>query len=285
MTVFWYAAAVLSALAALHRLFKLHAVHSLFLSCATRTDTRCQTRFENLEHFYTPRGDAARYKWPTLVTYEFEADGDSILIEVPAGSFWGLPAVRHHTQEMCREVYMVSGNWAIGQFMGSGPVRGPPELPNLFQRIVIRYAPAQRPSQIRRFGSKKARQLDHMIVSAVQDARVYFKLCSTPLWLRLVYAALSALSPHAADTLARRILWVQIRTMFFCHDTWEFRGTCMIFRIFWPFFNEPDWVRKFEDWSEGYKSRQFLRLNYWLGYALLGMEPEYAEYQIATPKY
>ncbi|ATY64012.1 LysM domain protein [Cordyceps militaris] len=267
MTVFWYAAAVLSALAALHRLFKLHAVHSLFLSCATRTDTRCQTRFENLEHFYTPRGDAARYKWPTLVTYEFEADGDSILIEVPAGSFWGLPAVRHHTQEMCREVYMVSGNWAIGQFMGGGPVRGPPELPNLFQRIVIRYAPAQRPSQIRRFGSKKARQLDHMIVSAVQDARVYFKLCSTPLWLRLVYAALSALSPHAADTLARRILWVQIRTMFFCHDTWEFRGTCMIFRIFWPFFNEPDWVRKFEDWSEGYKSRQFLRLNYWLGLA------------------
>lgn len=123
-----------------------------------------------------------------------------------------------------------------------------------------------------------------MIVSAVQVARIFFKLCSTPVWLRLVYAASNAVSPRGANALARRILWVQIRTMLFCHDTWEYRGRCRIFRIFWPFFNEPDWVRKFERWSEEYASWQFLRLNYWLGCTFLGMKPEYPGYQMATSK-
>lgn len=123
-----------------------------------------------------------------------------------------------------------------------------------------------------------------MIVSAVQVARIFFKLCSTPVWLRLVYAASNAVSPRGANALARRILWVQIRTMLFCHDTWEYRGRCRIFRIFWPFFNELDWVRKFEWWSGEYASWQFLRLNYWLGCTFLGMNPEYPGYQMATSK-
>ncbi len=287
MALLWYTVTTLSAIAAVHRLFQFHAVHSLFVSCTSRTDTRHQTRFENLERFFIPSRALPASKWPRLVTFEFEEDGNGILVHVPDGSYWGTPTVRHHAQGMCREIYIVSGEWSVGQFMAVAPIRGPPERPNSWQGIYMRFGPPRLPngpSEVRRFGSEEAQQLDHMIVSAVQDAQLYFSLCSTPLWLSLVYAASNALSPRAADTLARRILWVQIRTMFFCHDTWEYRGRCMIFRIFWPFLNEPDWVRRFELWSEEYASRQFLRLNYWLGYGFLGMKPEYSGYKMTASK-
>lgn len=279
-----YAGATLSALVAVHRLFQFHAVHSLFVSCASRTNTRHQTKFESSERYLIP-GEAARAsERPGLVTFEFEEDGDGLLIQVPVGSWWRTVTARHRTQAMCREVDLISGDWAIRGFYASIPLRGPPEKSNFWYDIQVMYGPAERLCQLRRSGSERAWQLDHMILSVVQDAAVYFKLCSTPVWLRLVYAAANVISPHAADVLTRRILWIQIRTMFFCHDMWEYCGRCKIFRIFWPFFNEPEWVRRFELWSEEYMSRQFLRFNYWIGYALLGMKPEYSGYEMATSK-
>ncbi|KAM3517063.1 hypothetical protein NHJ13051_009323 [Beauveria bassiana] len=91
MALLWYTVTTLSALAAVHRLFQFHAVHSLFVSCASRTDTRHQTRFENLERFSIPSRALPASKWPRLVTFEFEKDGDGILIHVPEGSYWGTP--------------------------------------------------------------------------------------------------------------------------------------------------------------------------------------------------
>ncbi|KAM3481260.1 hypothetical protein MY8738_004612 [Beauveria namnaoensis] len=93
MALLWYTVTTLSALAAVHRLFQFHAVHSLFVSCASRTDTRHQTRFENLERFFIPSRALPASKWPRLVTFEFEQDGNGILIHVPEGSYWGTPTL------------------------------------------------------------------------------------------------------------------------------------------------------------------------------------------------
>ncbi|TQV92117.1 LysM domain-containing protein [Cordyceps javanica] len=279
MAFLWYAATLLAALTAAHRLFRLHGVHSLFTNCVARTDTRHQTRFENLRRFFIPDGSRGS-KLPNLVTFEFQKD--AVIVEVPAGSFWSYPRVCHHTQEMCGQFYILSGWWYLDGFLSGVPGEAPPERLHSWRSFHNSHAPATTTAQIRVSGSEKARQLDHLIASAVQDAEVYFKLCSTPLWLRLVYAAARAVSPAAADLLARRVLWVQIRAMFFRHDTWEYRGRCTVFRWWYAFLNAPDWVIKFEEWSEYYASKQFLRLNYWLGHVCLGMEAEYEQYTIGT---
>ncbi|OAA78457.1 LysM domain protein [Akanthomyces lecanii RCEF 1005] len=132
-----YAGAILSALVAVHRLFQFHAVHSLFVSCASRTNTRHQTRFESSER-YLISGEAARAsERPGLVTFEFEEDGDGLLIQVPVGSWWRTVTARHRTQVMCREVDLISGDWAIRGFYASIPLRGPPEKPNLWYDIQV----------------------------------------------------------------------------------------------------------------------------------------------------
>ncbi|KAM3446251.1 hypothetical protein MY3296_009850 [Beauveria thailandica] len=241
MALLWYAAITLSVLAAIHRLLQFHAVHSFFVSCASRTDTRHQTTFKSSERHLIPDQTVPASEAPGSIIFEFEKDGDGLLVQVPVRSWWRTVTARHRTQAMCREVDLISGDWAIRGFYASTPVRGPPEKPNLWYDIQVMYGPAARLCQLRRSGSERAWQLDHMILSVVQDAALYFKLCSTPVWLRLVYAAANAISPLAADALTRRLLWIQIRTMFFCHDTWEYRGRCRIFRIIWPFFNQPEW--------------------------------------------
>lgn len=284
MALLWYAASSLSVLAAVHRLLQFHAVHSFFVSCASRTDTRHQTTFKISERHLIPDKTVPASEAPGSIIFEFEKDGDGLVVQVPVRSWWRTVTARHRTQAMCREVDLISGDWAIRGFYASTPVRGPPEKPNLWYDIQVMYGPAARLCQLRRSGSERAWQLDHMILSVVQDAAVYFKLCSTPVWLRLVYAAANVISPLAADALTHRLLWIQIRTMFFCHDTWEYRGRCSIFRIIWPFFNEPEWVRRFELWSEEYMSTQFLRFNYWLGYVFLGMKPEYPGYKMNTSR-
>ncbi|KAK8143433.1 hypothetical protein G3M48_007257 [Beauveria asiatica] len=241
MALLWYAAITLSVLAAIHRLLQFHAVHSFFVSCASRTDTRHQTTFKSSERHLIPDQTVPASEAPGSIIFEFEKDGDGLLVQVPVRSWWRTVTARHRTQAMCREVDLISGDWAIRGFYASTPVRGPPEKPNLWYDIQVMYGPAASLCQLRRSGSERAWQLDHMILSVVQDAALYFKLCSTPVWLRLVYAAANVISPLAADALTRRLLWIQIRTMFFCHDTWEYRGRCRIFRIIWPFFNEPEW--------------------------------------------
>lgn len=281
MAFFWYTATLLAALTAAHRLFRLHSVHFLFTNCVARTDTRHQTRFEHLRRYSIPNQTSRRASnIPNLVTFEFQKD--AVIVEVPAGSFWRHSRVCHHTQEMCRQVYIVSGHWYLDGYLSGGPGEAPPERPHAWRGFQIARGPATTTSQLRLSGSEKARQLDHLIASAVQDAEMYFKLCSTPLWLRLVYAAARAVSPAAAEVLARRVLWVQIRVMFFRHDTWEYRGRCTVFRWWYLFLNAPDWVKEFEEWSEYYISKQFMRLNYWLGHICLGMEAEYEQYIIAT---
>lgn len=279
MSAFLKAVTTVFAIVAIHRLLRIHAIHSLFMKCASRTDTRRQTEFKDLKRFYLPSRVHGTPKWPLLVTFRFEEDG-SILIEIPVGSYWGTVEICHHTQEMCRALDLISGDWAVSGYIATGPVEGPPEIPNGWQGILMRSGAARIVNQLRRYGSEPARQLDHMIVSAVQDAELYFKLCSTPLWLRILYAATNTMSAQLADILARRILWIQIRTMFYCHDTWEFRGCCMIFRYYYPFLNHPRWVAEFETWSEHFMSRQFLRLNHWVGCTILGMRPDYTEYRL-----
>lgn len=108
-----------------------------------------------------------------------------------------------------------------------------------------------------------------MLASAIKDAELFLSLCSTPLWIRLVYLVTKKLSARTANVLARRVLWIQIRTIFFHNDICEYRGCCTIFQLWYLFVTRPEWVYDFERWSEQFFSEQFLRANSWLGYVFL----------------
>ena len=241
---------------------------------------------ENLQRFYIPDRKAARSPTDTdIVTLEFPENASTdVIVDIPIGSGWYSPQTCHCTQAMCRRIETLNGIWLIGNSRWSIPGEGPSEHPRLFRSIGAIYGPTKEVTRARLFGSQPARQLDHVLASAIQDAEIYFSLCSTPLWLRLLYFSTKKLSPKAADVLARRVLWIQIRCIFFHNDTWEYRGTCRIFQYIFPFFSAPPWVAKFEDWSKHFMSEQFLRTNYWVGYALFGMRPWYAEYELLPMK-
>lgn len=281
MSILLYTAATLSAVVVVDRLLRIHAIHCLFADCATRRDTRHQTKFERLQRYYV---DSPGYKTTDqleIVSFEFEKD--AVIIEVPTGSSWSYTTLCHYTQEMCRKAYMMSGFWVIDNFGGSDrPTFAGPERPGSWRTVSLMFGPTKVDTRLRLTGSEPARQLDHQVASAVQDAEVYFKLCSTPLWLRLLYSATCVVSPARASWLARRVLWVQLRTIFLAHDTAEHRGNtmfCKLLRIYYMMV-EPDWLVEYCTRDEHYKAKQQLRFNSFLGHMFLGMKSEYPEYKL-----
>ncbi|KAJ6784431.1 hypothetical protein PWT90_07068 [Aphanocladium album] len=279
MVILFGIAAAAAAIIMLNQLFRIHAIHAMVTTCISRTNTRNKTKFEHLNRFFVPRGTKYGSSKDMLVSFEFEKD--SVILEVPTGSSWFPICHCHNDQEMCRDAHILGGHWYIDGMVSSVPGGAPPELPYAWRRVHISVPPATVPCRLRLSGSRKARELDHLTVSAVEDAEVYFKLCSTPPWVRLLYGAIKAISPSAADRLAQRLLWVQLRVMFFCHDTWEYRGRSHIYDLRYPFNNKPLWVKRFEKRSAHFFSKQFLRMNYFMGHVLLGMDPSYSEYEIA----
>ncbi|KAL2017483.1 hypothetical protein VTK56DRAFT_2079 [Thermocarpiscus australiensis] len=276
---------------ALGKLLDLHCIHSLFWPCAERTNTNRQTRFENLRRYYIPlKNVALPYNDQDVVTFEFGAD--DTVIEIPRGSAWcGIRSCRRR-QDMCRSLEVLSGTWYIEPTIWWDPApRVPfPERPGYWRSVGRPFSSTGRPgydhvARARLSGSEHARQVDHVLASAIQDAELYFRLCSTPLWIRALYWLTVRLSwsPAAADTLARRVLWIQLRTIFFRHDVWEYRGYCKIFEWRYPFLNKPDWVKRFEKWSAYFISRQFLRMHYLLGTLVFGMRAWYPEYELLEP--
>lgn len=286
-TAVFCAAAIITTL--IDRLLRVHAIHSLLWRCTQRTNTNHQTRFENLQRFYIPNRRAFRsHREVDVVTLDFaggdDGDDDAMIIDIPVGSGWASPEVCHRTQTMCREIEISNGLWYVGTFVGGMPSPGPPERPRLFRSIGVPYGPSEGLTTAKLFGSPAARQADHVLASAIQDAELYFSLCSTPLWIRLVYFLTKKLSVSAAEVLAHRVLWIQIRSIFFHSDTWEYRGRCTIFRWYYIFLNPPEWVVDFEQWSQHFSSEQFLRANFWLGYVFFGMQPWYDEYELLPAK-
>ncbi|KAJ6784432.1 hypothetical protein PWT90_07069 [Aphanocladium album] len=270
---------------------RFHTVHSRFLTCATRTDTRLQTHFPNLRRFRIPHRNARTDRLPApIVSFVFEP-GASVLVAVPFRSGWFSLRVYHRTQEMCRQMECVSGTWFAGSTQSSrhGVISAErplqwhsfsPGETRRYRQDPFGYDVVEETSRLRLSGSEKAWLLDHQLVSAVQDAELYFNLCSTPMILRLLYMVLRLVWARAADWLAFRVLWVQLRAMSYRGDTYEYQGRFTLFRMCY-LFAPPSWVVELEDLSEHWLSTQVLRSSHWVGTRLLGMECEYEEYKLS----
>lgn len=55
MALFFFTAFTLSAVILVERLFRLHAIHSLFTRCAARSNTRDQTWFKRLQRYHVDK--------------------------------------------------------------------------------------------------------------------------------------------------------------------------------------------------------------------------------------
>jgi hypothetical protein len=62
------------------------------------------------------------------------------------------------------------------------------------------------------------------VCNVIQDAEVYLSLPSTPLWLRLCYTSLKYI-PRVREWLARGMLWVQLRVIYYKNDYQTYVGT------------------------------------------------------------
>jgi hypothetical protein len=278
MTTAVNAVAVIVVVTLLSKLLARHAIHSrLWGGCKRRTNTQNQMRF-TLSRFYVAK-PKAHYTLTNkdVVTFDFKLSKPNIFLEIPEGSKWYSVYHTHFTEEMCISLETLSGYWEIGSASFHRPgVWGP--LPPKIWTGFGKGFPGTRPATAKILGSEGTRQLYHTLCSVVQDAEVYFSLCSTPLWVRVSYSMASRI-PALKEWMVMKVLWIQVRTIFHKNDFWEDHGTCWFFRRFY-WMNPPAWVTEFESWSQFAASRVVLSLNYWLGSMTFGMSASYEEYKI-----
>lgn len=262
-----------------NKVFGIHAVHSRFWKCKQRTNTNAQTRFERLQRYWFA-GRNGSHVWSDrdVVNFDFGESEDSHIIELPIGSAWQTCEHTHLTKDMCLEIETLAGWWFIGSAQWGRPGPAPPEHVKEFLSFG-RMGPPGDVAVARLTCPRRARQLEHVLASAVQDAELYFQLCSTPIWIRILYG-LVAKTPGLKEWIVQRILWIQLRTIFFKNDVWQHRGTFEIFR--WTYWlTEPLWVTRWNKWWRICISKERTRLSHLLGKYLLGMSSWYLEYEIA----
>jgi hypothetical protein len=252
-------------------------MHSrLWGGCKRRTNTQHQMRF-TLSRFYVAE-KKVNYTLTDkdVVTFDFKLSEPNIFLEIPEGSRWGSLFHAHVTEEMCISFETLSGCWNFGSARFGQPGEWA-QRPKSWIRFGKDPAGTQ-PATSKMLGSERTRQLYHTLCSVVQDAEVYFSLCSTPLWVRVSYSMASRI-PAVKEWMIQKVLWIQVRTILYKNDFWEDHGTCWIFRRFY-WMNAPRWVGEFEEWSQFAISRVVLGLNYWLGSMTFGMSASYEEYKI-----
>ena len=125
--------------------------------------------------------------------------------------------------------------------------------------------------------TEKTRQMYHTIASAILDADRYFSLCETPLWLQLLYAV-TRLCPPVRNWLVQKVVWIQIRAIFYKNELWEDHGYIPITYLW--LMNPPRWTREFENWSQLLVSMAYSLVNDCIAEAVFGMSGSYPEYGI-----
>lgn len=261
----------------LSKLLNLHTVHSRLWGCKQRTNTQHRTRF-NLSRFYVAHKNVNYVlSRKDVVTFDFKLAEPDIFIEIPQESQWASPYHTHITRKMCVSLDTLSGRWYIGGSSWPRRELWGPQLPEFWISFGKDLTSSQ-PATAKLLGSERTRQLYHIICSSVEDAEVYFSLCSTPLWVRVLYV-LTNRTPSLREWMIHKCLWIQLRTTFHKYDFCEDHGTCWILRQFY-WMNVPEWVKEFERWSQFAISRVVLSLNYWIGSIALGMRPSYEEYKL-----
>lgn len=127
-----------------------------------------------------------------VVTFDFSDSKNTHIIELPEKIIWWTFRHTHLTEEICLQIETLSGFWFIGSAQWGRPAPAPPEQTEIFKAFG-RMGPPTDVARARFTCSKKARQLEHVLVSVVQDAKLYFWLCSTPIWVHHLYELLSRL--------------------------------------------------------------------------------------------
>lgn len=273
----------------LNKLLGFHAIHRhIFQCCSRRSDTRRQTRFENLTRYYCIDRNVSNPIGPQdPVTFNFGllSSTKTIIVEIPANSRWQCLDHCHQTDGACIQMFTIlTGAWIFGGgYWGERPFPRPigREIRDdfgTFGKNVVQGGGRDATAELS-FFSNGPRQLQHQVCSAVQDAEMYPKLCSTPAWIRLGLVLLRrGTSAMTYDWAVQRLLLVQIRAIFSGRDYLERHGTFTGLR--WLFFPPPRWVQKFEAWSQRAISKAVLRLNLWLGVSVLGIKGWYPEYEL-----
>ncbi|OAQ59537.1 hypothetical protein VFPPC_03771 [Pochonia chlamydosporia 170] len=256
----------------------LHFIHSLSGGCRRRTTTSSQAVF-TLSRYYVKRNANYVLSERDIIIFDFHRAAPNVFIEVPTGSRWYSVPQTHHTVEACISIRTRSGVWFIGSMIAGQPVLWGPELPDHWMYFAGNHRGIS-PSTAEIIGSKQSCELYHTIASVEQDAEAFFSLCTTPLWVRLLYTA-AGLFPLARAWLVHKILWIQLRMIFYKNDYWESHGACYFFRWFYWMW-APQWVQDFEDWSEFAISYAVQWSSYWTGRLLLGMREFYPEYAMDT---
>ncbi|RHZ67878.1 hypothetical protein CDV55_107512 [Aspergillus turcosus] len=258
-------------------LFRLHIIHALLGGCQHRTNTRSQAVFQ-LSRFYVANRKAnVILSERDVIIFDFQQAAPNLFLEIPSGSRWHSVRHAHLTKESCISIQALSGRW----FLGSMRAWNPPVLwgPQGVQQWMDfgHDDPDGNAATAKLIGSEQTQRLYHTIASVVQDAEAYFALCTTPIWIRTVYWFAGLISQHVRDWIVQRVLWIQLRMIFYQNDFLESHGACYIFRrVYWV--NPPRWVPEFEAWSEFAIARIVLWWNYWLGRTLFGMSADYPEY-------
>ncbi|KAH8726381.1 hypothetical protein GQ44DRAFT_771158 [Phaeosphaeriaceae sp. PMI808] len=229
------------------RLARRHYVHRLlWTTCAHRTNTSYQSRFERLERFWSPMRSIVRPNETDVVTFDFT------------------PCPTHTQPDGCNDITTLSGRWFVGSATWTTPGPAPPEKPGHWTSMGKLY-PKGDAATARVSGTVASRVLDHLLCNLVQDAEVYFYLCTTPAWIRALYVVTWSAS-RVREILILRLLWVQMRAALHVHDFIE------------DPWSPPSWVYRFEERMRLIKSRAISGLNYWLGKNMLGMGVRYQEY-------
>jgi len=122
----------------------------------------------------------------------------------------------------------------------------------------------------------------HTLCSATQDADRYFSLCSTPLWLRVLFYS-TYVVPFGSKIRERMIksaLWYQLRVIYRENDTWTFEGSLPMDSIYiWP----PEWAERLQFESQFVISKMVVKGASWIGRNVLGMKDKYLEYEWSGP--
>jgi hypothetical protein len=260
------------------RLARWHCIHSLlWTTCAHRTNTLHQSRFERLQRFWTPMKLVARPPNKNdVVTFDLsEARNGSLVIEIPPESGWCTLRHTHAQSDGCSDITVLSGLWFVDSATWAIPGPAPPEKPAQWTSMG-KLDPITDEATARLRGTIASRVLDHILCSLVQDAEVYFRLCTTPAWIRALHAVMRV-APRLREILVHRMLWVQIRATLHVHDFLEDHGTITIFRMINP-WSPPSWVYPFEERMRFAKSRAISGFNYWMGKKVFGMSIGYKEY-------
>jgi len=276
-------------LAALSR-FIQSAYTAVMFSSTRRTPTGTQNVF-NLSH-------------PNPVSFDFSTlSMTGLKITIPPYSGWVTQSHWHETAPACETIEPLEGCFMIshssvtsrssGNVIGGGKGFVMPIVPGIivkWQRDPLKKsgAGAEREAVVFSLkGSVEMFDFYRQVCSVNQDAEVYFRLPSTPLWLRGLYASwawVPYFGTRVRAWLVNRLLWVQLRVIYHKNDYLTYEGAIP---YTWPWWDLPGAQKPPEKWMDReLKSRVTIsklvqKWCYWIGTTLLGMRERYEEYNTA----